>query len=498
MGTASKLIQSAFLSTGAKFTSRVIGLVSTLIVARILTPSDFAAIALISLCLYFFDTLSHAGSEQYLIQKTQLKSDDINTAWTLDLILKSTLAIFLILISPLLARFLESPHITQGLQVASLVLVINAIRHPELILKKRALNYQAYFILSLIQKISAFTVVISLAIYLQSFWAFVIADIVSASVLTLGSFYIRQHRLQFSLIKLKKQWDFSKWMLSKSLLGYLRAQIDTILVAKFFIADKLGHYYMARDTAMLPATSILGPAIEPLLAAFKDEKNNLVSLTKKFNLVLFISIFLIAPVISYLMIFPKLTINALLGEQWVLAGSLLRPLALLFLYWVILLIIENALIALGKVKLIFYADLLTLVITFVLLLSFLLNGIELNTLAWVRGLIGIVSTFVLAFWLNYVIKFDWLNLITAVIFASISAAISSLIAYQVIKLNTFSVLTSFLLSGSIHVICYVLFTALICHKLKKNNYFLYCWQLMTQSIKVLLNKYLVFVQRQKK
>ena len=63
MIAAKGLLGSAAFSSGAKLISRIIGLFSTLILARILTPSDFAMIAIIAIVLHLFDVLSYTGSK---------------------------------------------------------------------------------------------------------------------------------------------------------------------------------------------------------------------------------------------------------------------------------------------------------------------------------------------------------------------------------------------------------------------------------------------------
>ena len=158
--------------------------------------------------------------------------------------------------------------------MASITLIINALKNPGLLLLKRNLDYKKVFYLSLVQRVASFITVISIALTWQSYWAFVIADLVGAAVFSLGAYKIQPFRPAFSLHKVSEQWLFSKWLLGKSIVGYLRSQIDTVLVAKFFSTPQLGNYHMARDVAMLPGYNILGPAIEPLLADFKDYKNN--------------------------------------------------------------------------------------------------------------------------------------------------------------------------------------------------------------------------------
>ena len=102
--TSSKLLSSSTLSVAAKVFQRLIGVVSLLILARLLSPEDFAITALTSMFIYFFDVLSNAGSEQYIIQKQQLQPHDLNTAWSLDIIIKFSLFGLLVILTPLIAN----------------------------------------------------------------------------------------------------------------------------------------------------------------------------------------------------------------------------------------------------------------------------------------------------------------------------------------------------------------------------------------------------------
>ncbi len=69
MSLGKKVLASSAFLIGIKVIHRLIGLISILILARLLTPEDFAIVALTSIVVHFFDILANAGSEQYIIQK---------------------------------------------------------------------------------------------------------------------------------------------------------------------------------------------------------------------------------------------------------------------------------------------------------------------------------------------------------------------------------------------------------------------------------------------
>lgn len=455
MIAAKGLLASAAFSSGAKFVSRLIGLVSTLILARVLTPTDFAMIAMIAIVLHFFDILSHTGSEQYIVQKSEVCDKDLNTAWTLDIILKTLVCVLLIAIAPLIASFFEQAHLCFAIQIASVTLTINALRNPGLLLLKRNLDYKKVFYLSLVQRMASFGTVVFVALNWQSYWAFVIADIVGAIVFTFGTYKIQPFRPALSLLKVSEQWLFSKWLLGKSIVGYLRSQIDTVLVAKFFNTSQLGNYHMARDVAMLPGYNILGPAIEPLLADFKDYKNNPTKLGHRVSKVLCMVSFIVVPITTYMAFYPALIIDVLLGEQWLIAGDILGIMSLLFFYYCFLLVIESALTAVGKVKAIFMFDIASLVAIVATLLTYLQIYDDLNNLLWLRVSIGLLSTLLIGIALHSVVPLKCMQIVGALLLSAIISGVSIALTDWLIRQLELGQIMLFLSSGLLFCGAYV-------------------------------------------
>ena len=240
MTKLSDLSKGALLSAGAKLLSKFIGLISTLILARLLTPSDFGIIAAISIVLYFFDVFANVATEQYIMQKKRLRISELNTAWSINVVLKSLICLILICLSGLVASVLNKPEITTGLLVVSFVLPLNALKSSSLLQQKRMVRYQGIFALGVTEKLIAFVVVISSAILFKSFWSFIIADLVSTAAGVLLSYSWFKKSPRFTFVDWRQQLSFSSWMLGKNMVGYLRSQADTFFVSRLFSVNSLG------------------------------------------------------------------------------------------------------------------------------------------------------------------------------------------------------------------------------------------------------------------
>lgn len=468
MSKIRKIFVGAFFSSASKLFHRAIGLVSIIILARILAPEDFAYIALITIILYLFDTLSNVGAEQYIIQKSEVSERDLNSAWSLDIVLKSIFAILLYLSASLVAHFLDKPDLSLAIQFSACILIINALKNPGLLLLKRDFDYKKIFILSFFQKVISFIVLIVLAFQWTNFWAFIWADIISSLVFTIGSYLSHRYRPTWDLSNARTQWLFSRWLLAKSVIGYLRSQIDTFVVGKFFSSHQLGNYSMSREIAMLPAHNLLGPAVDTLLADFKNFKHAPNALGRRVSKVFTVVICIATPIVAFIASYPDLIINVLLGPQWSLAIELLPTMSILFYYFVFLIVAENVLTAIGKVKEVFVFDLislLTLIVAFTLFFNF---SHDLNDLLLFRVITGICLTAMLIFYLNKYILVSFFTLFVNVVLALFCSKLSIIISESVSKITDSDFINLFV-TGFIFCFTYILCLFIFAFTMRKSS-----------------------------
>jgi lipopolysaccharide exporter len=385
-----KVLTSSLLLLSARMIQRGLGLVSTLVLARLLTPNDFGIVAIVSLTIALFEILSNTGSVLYITQKQDVSDHDLNTAWTIDILLKSTLWLFLIGATPYIADFYDNATLIDAFYVVSFVLILRAGANPGIILYRRTLEYKKLFWLTLIEKVVSFSVVITLVLVMPSFWAIIWGDLGAAMAMLVGSYFLHPFRPRLNLSKLREQWSFSQWILFKGLLGFFRSQIDTILVSKFFNPSDLGRYHLVRGVAILPSTDIILPAVQPLLAAFSQSKNNLAMLAYKVRLTLLVIVMTISPICFFMWNHPGPIVDVLLGSQWQNTYTLMTYFSILLFAFVFEQPLSDCFIALGRVKPLFYYDLFSVVGITGLLIIF--PGESLEEFALRRGLLGVGFT----------------------------------------------------------------------------------------------------------
>ena len=424
MSLSNNIIKSSSLLLLTKFINRGIGLISTLILARLLTPEDYGIVAIATVAIYLFDEISNTGTREYVIHKTTLDNDILNTAWTLNLVTKIIVWLAFLLLIPVISEFYSKPELNDVLLVISLILPIGALRNVGIIIYEKELKYKPLFYLELCQKIIAFIFILSIALWLKSYWAMIIGTVISSIVLNIGSYIIHDFRPKFSLYNFKEQWSFSKWMLPKGLLGFSKAEFDVFLISRIFDFSNLGGFNLMKSLTSMVGRDVIMPATDPLLSSFSKVKGDFERLNFQLTLSLFVILVISLPMTLFIWMFHKEIVLILLGEQWVSYSSVLGVLSLLIATFSLSGILQHLLTSLGKIKVQFYFELFGLIFTVITLI--VISFDDLVEFSFVRSLLALALVILMLFYVKKLVKLSivyFLSLLLPIFFSLIVASI---------------------------------------------------------------------------
>ena len=453
MSKSKKTLLGAVTLVADAILKRLIGLISTLILARILAPEDFGLIAIAMIVIGLAGALSVTGSEQYILQKDKVNDDILNSAWTLDLLLKAGVFPILLVSAPYVAGYYQKEELTGIIRAISFLVILGALRNPGILLYKRKQEYKSIFKISLISKITSVIVTIAIAIVYQNYWALIIGHLVSVSTRVIGTYFIHNYRPRLCFTKISEQWRFSAWMLPQACLGYLRTQLDTFLVSNFYGEKQLGSYHIMKYIAFMPSSELIVPATSPLLAELAKSRGNIKEFRYQFNLSFLVTLAVALPIAIFLFQFDYLVVGLLLGEQWLLYANLFGYMALLGIAVVLLHQSMRVLIVFEKTKLIFYYEVLAFVSLYGTLLSI---GIEdINTFTAVRVLME--NIFCLALFLAvafYTLKNETGRLLSLIL-PIIASTIIAIYLSDFFVLTGIYLVTEIIIRGGIFVLSYI-------------------------------------------
>jgi len=488
-GLRARVLASAGWQVAGRLAQRGIGIASLLILARLLTPEDFGTVAIAMLVVYFAESFSNAGSVHYIQQVEKLDGRVLGTAWTLDILLKSLFAVGIWVFLPQLPEKFSTGTAAQVIQALALGLPLRSLFNPQIHVERRELRYSLVFRFQLTQKLCGFVIAVALAVITRSVWAIVVADLLSIFLAVLLSHRWFARAPNLTLINLKQQLSFSSWMLARGVVGYMRATVDTFLVASYFSLEQLGRYNLAREITILPATEVVKPALEPLVPAFARANEKGESIHQQVMLSLLTLGSIVAPMGVFIYLFSEPAVEFLLGEQWLGTELLMAALVPLLVSFTLASLIANLLLGIGKVRQLFAYDLVSLVLTVIVMTS--LAEVALAEFALIRGGIAV---FVTAPMLLYCLKNVGISMANSImlIFApwcfAVLASVPIVIIESKLSVGSWRIIPV----GISYVVAYALMILIAFNLLKKTHT---VWAEAHKGIWVLLSRSVSFIPK---
>lgn len=312
----------------ARWGVRVIGLASTVVLARLLTPADFGLVGLATLLYFLVQSASDFSLDMDLIRSQSRERSRYDTVWTLE-VLRGIVngAVVLALATPAAIVLDEPrlPHIALWIAATS---VISGLANVGVVEFRTDLRFSREFAYSLLTKLLSFLVAMPAAFLLRSYWALVIGIMAAALARVVLSFAMHPYRPRFSLQCWREVLGFSKWLWFSSQLFFVRTKSDEFFVSKWAGVDGLGLYRVAREVAELPTSELITPMLRAVFPGFSRLSEEGHSLGESYLAVLGGSVMLIAPLTVGLYITADLVLGFGFGSRWLVAAPLLQLLAL--------------------------------------------------------------------------------------------------------------------------------------------------------------------------
>lgn len=255
-----KVSKGALWVTAASICARGLGLVSSIILARLLMPEDFGLMAIAMAIVAFSQGTTSTGFESALIQKQDRPEDFLNTAWTFELARYLILFLIIFIAAPLFASFFNEPRAVAILRVISISLVFQGLRNIGVVYFRKNLDFKKQFVMEIVPLIARISVVIPLAFSLRNVWALVWGSLTTGVATCLISYVMHPYRprLDFSIKRAGNLFNFGKWILGSSILVMIRQQGMTMFVGKFLGIPILGFYNRAGAFSTMMFQQVIG------------------------------------------------------------------------------------------------------------------------------------------------------------------------------------------------------------------------------------------------
>ena len=327
-GSGRQMLRGASWMVALRWTIRLSGVLSTIILARLLSPRDFGIVAMAMIAVSLFETLSLTGHGAALIRHRDPVRAHYDSAWTMSMIIGATIAVLIFLSAPLAGLYFRDPRAVPVMRCLALRPLLNGMENIGIVNFRRDLRFDRVFGYNIGAKLMSLGVTITLAVLLRNYWALVAGIIVGQLARTALSYALHPYRPRLSIFKVSEIWSFSSWVFVRAVGGYVVDQVDVIAVGGVAGSTTMGSYTVAKDVASSPVDELNAPMISVLFPVMARVQGDLVELRRLYLRTLgWSAIIGISTGIGVMMVAPELVL-ILLGSKWIMITPLMGWLAL--------------------------------------------------------------------------------------------------------------------------------------------------------------------------
>lgn len=251
-----------------RFVDRTVGLVSTVILARLLLPADFGVVAMAMSVIALIELATAFSFEIALIQKAEPQRVHYDTAWTLNVLLAVGGALVTAALAHPAAAFYGEPRLVPVMWAIGAAWLVSGFENVGIVNFRREMDFAREFRFLAFKRLTAFAVTLAAALTLRSYWALVIGMSAGRVVGVLLSYAMHPFRPRFSLVASRELFGFSGWLLANNVAHAVTGRIPQFFVGRLLGAPALGAYTIGAEIAQLAYTEIVAPISRALIPGY--------------------------------------------------------------------------------------------------------------------------------------------------------------------------------------------------------------------------------------
>ncbi len=307
---------------------RAIGLVSTVILARLLSPEDFGIAAMGMLVIGLLYAFTEFGTSMHLIRVKEVNRAQCDTAWTITLLQNVFISILLLLLAPVVAMYFKESRVVGVIHVLAVAAFVAGFSSVGPTLIRRELRFALDFRFNIYNKLLIFAATVGFALVLRNYWALVFGHLVGTIAGVVLSYVIHPYRPAWSLARAPEYLRFALSIVPLRLADQLREMAPQFMVGSLSNASTMGAFTVSNGLATLFTQEIVQPMGRGLLPNYTRLANDKAQLSAIYRKVLAMVVLLAVPVGVGVSAIANDLVAVLLGQQWELAVPLIEYLAI--------------------------------------------------------------------------------------------------------------------------------------------------------------------------
>jgi O-antigen/teichoic acid export membrane protein len=291
----------------------------TVVLQRLLNPSDFGLIASILVFTGVAQVIVDNGFQSAIVQSYKLSEEALSTVFFINVGIGALCSIALFALAPFIGDFISGREIVPVIHVLSMVYIVQSVSLVQRALLMRGHAFKALAVIEIGASVLAGVTAIFYALQGGGVWSLVIMMLGQAA-LTSFFFWIQPGAFKPSWVfepsAVKDLWKFGSNVFMNGLFIYLNSRIDLLLTGRFMGLGMQGYYSRGKDYGLLPSGVMVGIVSKSYFPIFSRLHSNEPELRQSYLRALETMALVAAVAFPPMYLLVGYVIQWVLGDKW--------------------------------------------------------------------------------------------------------------------------------------------------------------------------------------
>lgn len=307
-----------FFTAVGKYTNVILMLIVNAILSRILTPSDYGVVSVITVFIVFFQLFVDAGFGPAIVQNPDITEDDLSSLFNFSIVFGLIGSIIFSLFGNFIAKIYDNSIYINLFNLLSISITLFGMNIVPIAILTKGKKFKTISFIQVFGNLIGGIVAIILAYSDFGVYSLIIMNIITPLINFI--FFFKKSGIIFKwhldLKSVKKIWYFAKNQLLFNFINYFSRNADNLLIGRYLGDVALGNYSKAYQLLMYPNTILLGviaPVLQPVLRTYQ---NNVSKIRDAYMDVVHILAMIGLPLSVFLSFSSREIIFVMFGRQW--------------------------------------------------------------------------------------------------------------------------------------------------------------------------------------
>lgn len=310
---------------------QLVGLAFGIVLGRLLSPSDYGMMAMISIFSLVATALQDSGFRTALTNIEHPKHEDYNSVFWFNIIMASSLYVILFLAAPLIGEYYHTPRVVPLCRYAFLSIVIASFGTAQSAYLFKHLRAKQQAEAGALAVILSSLTGVGMAFAGMAYWSLATQGLVYVGINTLLQWHFSPwrpsiHGITFAPVR--RMFRFSCKILATTIMTHVNNNVLNILLGHYFTPRDTGNYnqaYQWNTKCYSLVQSMVAQVAQPVLVSLNGEEDRQKDVFRK---MMRFTAFITFPLLFGFGLVAKEFIVTAIGEKWLASAQLIQILCI--------------------------------------------------------------------------------------------------------------------------------------------------------------------------